>query len=146
MNKNHLLYFLFIAVLASSCSNTRYLPEGELLYTGATLKLEGKEVSNKEKKVLKNELKELSDMLNETKTLFSLRPNMSSNLFEVVKNISNKIDNSLLEIRCEFDENIDSVAIFQNTDKVSSISKLSKIDSTRINLNENKYWGNPAGN
>lgn len=38
----------------------------------------------------------------------------------------------------EFDENIDSVAIFQNTDKVSSISKLSKIDSTRINLNENK--------
>lgn len=38
----------------------------------------------------------------------------------------------------EFDENIDSVAIFQSTNKVSNISKLSKIDSTRINLNENK--------
>lgn len=38
----------------------------------------------------------------------------------------------------EFDENIESVAIFQSTNKVSNISKLSKIDSTRINLNENK--------
>ena len=38
----------------------------------------------------------------------------------------------------EFDENIDSVAIFQSTNKVSNISKLSKIDSTRINLNKNK--------
>lgn len=38
----------------------------------------------------------------------------------------------------EFDENIDSVATFQSTNKVSNISKLSKIDSTRINLNKNK--------
>ena len=37
-----------------------------------------------------------------------------------------------------FDGSIDSVAIFQNTDKISSISKLSKIDSSRINLNKNK--------
>ena len=45
-------------------------------------------------------------MLNETKTLFSLRQNMSSNLLDIVKKISNKVDNSLIEIRYDFDENI----------------------------------------
>ena len=55
---------------------------------------------------IESELKELSDMLNETKTLFSSRQNMSSNLFDIVKNLSNKFDNSLLEIVYDFDENI----------------------------------------
>lgn len=55
---------------------------------------------------IESELRELSDMLNETKTLFSSRQNMSSNLFDIVKNISNKFDNSLLEIVYDFDENI----------------------------------------
>ena len=57
MNKSHLLYFLFLALFAASCSNTKYLPEGELLYTGASVKVEGKEISSKEKKVLKTALK-----------------------------------------------------------------------------------------
>lgn len=55
---------------------------------------------------IESELRELSDMLNETKTLFSSRQNMSSNLFDIVKSISNKFDNSLLEIIYDFDENI----------------------------------------
>ena len=55
---------------------------------------------------IESELKELSDMLNETKTLFSSRQNMSSNLFDIVKSISSKFDNSLLEIVYDFDENI----------------------------------------
>ncbi|WP_066346566.1 PAS domain-containing protein [Aliarcobacter cryaerophilus] len=55
---------------------------------------------------IESELRELSDMLNETKTLFSSRQNMSSNLFDIVKSISNKFDNSLLEIVYDFDENI----------------------------------------
>ena len=55
---------------------------------------------------IESELKELSDMLNETKTLFSSRQNMSSNLFDIVKSLSNKFDNSLLEIIYDFDENI----------------------------------------
>ena len=55
---------------------------------------------------IESELRELSDMLNETKTLFSLRQNMSSNLLDIVKKISNKVDNSLIEIRYDFDENI----------------------------------------
>ena len=48
MNKSHLLYFLFLGWLVSSCSNTRFLPEGELLYTGSKVTVEGKEASKKE--------------------------------------------------------------------------------------------------
>ena len=57
MNKSHLLYFLFLVLFAASCSNTKFLPEGELLYTGATVKVEGKETTKKEKKTLKTALK-----------------------------------------------------------------------------------------
>ena len=53
MNKPHFLYILFLALFTASCSNTRYLPEGELLYTGAKIKIEGNETSNKENKALK---------------------------------------------------------------------------------------------
>ena len=59
MNKSHLLYFIFITLFVASCSNTKYLPEGELLYTGASVKVEGKEVANKEKKALKTALKSI---------------------------------------------------------------------------------------
>jgi outer membrane protein assembly factor BamA len=59
MNKSHLLYFLFLALFAASCSNTKFLPEGELLYIGATVKVEGKEISKKEKKALKTALKNI---------------------------------------------------------------------------------------
>ena len=59
MNKPHFLYILFLALFATSCSNTRYLPEGELLYTGAKVKIEGNETSNKENKALKTALKNI---------------------------------------------------------------------------------------
>lgn len=59
MNKSHLVYFLFLVLFAWSCSNTKYLPEGELLYTGATIKVEGNETSKKEKKALKTALKSI---------------------------------------------------------------------------------------
>ncbi|RTY85638.1 translocation and assembly module lipoprotein TamL [Flavobacterium sp. RSP15] len=59
MNNNHLVSFLFFAILASSCSNTRFLPEGELLYTGAIVTVEGKETSKKENKALKTALGEV---------------------------------------------------------------------------------------
>ena len=59
MNKSHILYFLFLGLFVSSCSNTRLLPEGELLYTGAKVTVEGKEASKKEKKALKTVLKEI---------------------------------------------------------------------------------------
>ena len=42
-----------------SCSTTRYVPDGDALYTGASVKVEGKDISNKEKKKLKEELEAL---------------------------------------------------------------------------------------
>ena len=59
MNNNHLVSFLFFAMLASSCSNTRFLPEGELLYTGAKVTVEGKETAKKENKALRTALEEV---------------------------------------------------------------------------------------
>ena len=75
MNKSHLLYFLFLGWLVSSCCNTRFLPEGELLYTGAKLTVEGKEASKKEKKVLKAALKEVVRP-KPNSTILGLRPKL----------------------------------------------------------------------
>lgn len=57
-NLNKLYIFSIIAFFAS-CSNTRFLPEGELLYTGAKVKVEGDSLSKSEKKELKAQLNEL---------------------------------------------------------------------------------------
>lgn len=59
MNKNNLLYIIFLGILVSSCSNTRFLAEGDLLYTGAKITVEGKDISKKERKALQNALKEV---------------------------------------------------------------------------------------
>jgi outer membrane protein insertion porin family len=59
MNKIRLLYFLFLALFVASCSNTKHLSEGELLYTGAKVKMEENETSKKERKALKAELEKL---------------------------------------------------------------------------------------
>ncbi|TGD59519.1 translocation and assembly module lipoprotein TamL [Flavobacterium humi] len=57
MKTQHRYYFLFLIVLfASSCSSTRYLPEGELLYTGGKVKVIDTAVSRKERKSLQKEL------------------------------------------------------------------------------------------
>lgn len=58
MNRS-LLYLLLLVFFGTSCSNTRYLAEGELLYTGAKIKIEGNETSKKEKLELKSELNKL---------------------------------------------------------------------------------------
>ncbi|SHG17405.1 Outer membrane protein assembly factor BamA [Flavobacterium segetis] len=75
MNKSNLLYFILITILLSSCSNTRFLPDGELLYTGATIKMEGEQTSKKEKKELKTQLKDLVRP-KPNKTLLGLRPKL----------------------------------------------------------------------
>lgn len=59
MKLNHLYCAVFILFLASSCSNTKYLAEGELLYVGGKVKVEGKEISNKERKKLRKESENL---------------------------------------------------------------------------------------
>src|SRR3546814_284884 len=45
-------------VLLSSCSNLKYLPEGEKLYTGAEVHVEGERLTGKERKRLESELSE----------------------------------------------------------------------------------------
>ncbi|MNX24110.1 Outer membrane protein assembly factor BamA [compost metagenome] len=52
-------YLLLLVFFGTSCSNTKYLAEGELLYTGAKIKIEGNETSKKEKLELKSELNKL---------------------------------------------------------------------------------------
>src|SRR5215212_9072316 len=48
---------LFISiVLFASCSNTRHLPPGDALYTGASVKITDKDIATKNKKTLQNEL------------------------------------------------------------------------------------------
>jgi outer membrane protein insertion porin family len=59
MNKTYLLYFLISAMFISSCSNLNYLQEGEMLYTGAKVKIEGNDTLAKEHKQLKTELEKL---------------------------------------------------------------------------------------
>jgi outer membrane protein insertion porin family len=45
--------------LASSCSNTKYLPAGDALYTGAKITIEDKTVSKKKKKAVRKQLAQL---------------------------------------------------------------------------------------
>lgn len=75
MNKSGLLLTLFMALFAVSCSTTRFLPDGELLYTGAKVKVEDTSISKKERKTLKNEL---SDLLRPkpNKKFIGLRPKL----------------------------------------------------------------------
>lgn len=47
-------------LIASSCSNIKYLPAGESLYTGATIKVEDKNVSAKKRKAVRKELEQLT--------------------------------------------------------------------------------------
>lgn len=46
------------AVLISSCSNTKYLNEGEMLFTGAEVKIENDSLPRKERKELKEQLED----------------------------------------------------------------------------------------
>ena len=61
MKKNHkiavkLLVTIGAILVVSSCSNTRFLEEGQQLYTGSKLSVEGDSLSKKEKSDLKSQL------------------------------------------------------------------------------------------
>ncbi|MES2543381.1 MAG: BamA/TamA family outer membrane protein [Bacteroidota bacterium] len=70
-----LYYLVFILFLVSSCSNTKYLPEGELLYFSGKVKVDGKDITRKEKKNLR---RQLTIMLRPkpNKTILGLRPRL----------------------------------------------------------------------
>lgn len=58
--QQHIRQVLFFGTLgfAFSCSNTKYLKEGEMLYTGAEVKIENDSLSKKSKKALRSELED----------------------------------------------------------------------------------------
>ncbi|MFN3968228.1 BamA/TamA family outer membrane protein [Flavobacterium sp.] len=56
---NRYLIIFLLLLLGSSCSNTKRLPEGELLYVGGKVKVIDTTVSRKERKALETELKAL---------------------------------------------------------------------------------------
>ena len=58
--QQHIRQVLFFGTLgfAFSCSNTKYLKEGEMLYTGAEIKIENDSLSKKSTKALKSELED----------------------------------------------------------------------------------------
>lgn len=66
------LGFTFLIV---SCSNTKFLKEGEMLYTGAKIKIDNDSISRKDKKALKSQLEEnLTPKPNST--FLGLRPKL----------------------------------------------------------------------
>ncbi len=80
--KKYLIYrplILLVSVLIfSSCSNTKYLPEGEHLYTGAKVKIDSPdgELSKKKKKKLRGELHDMVRPKPNTTFLGFLRPGL----------------------------------------------------------------------
>ena len=62
MNKRIIYFFLLMGagLVWSGCSNTRHLPANDKLYTGATVKVAGPNLTAREKKVLRSDLEGLT--------------------------------------------------------------------------------------
>ena len=69
-------YILLVAFLATSCSNTKYLPQGELLYVGGKVKVENDSISEKERKNLQGNLQKLIRPI-PNKKILGLRPKLT---------------------------------------------------------------------
>ncbi len=54
------LVFFILIISVVSCSNTRHLPPGDALYTGASVKITDKDISSKMKKTLQDDLAKLT--------------------------------------------------------------------------------------
>ncbi len=52
-----ILFSISTILIISSCNNTRFLEEGQELYTGSSLKIEGDSISKKDKNELEEQLK-----------------------------------------------------------------------------------------
>jgi len=75
MKMKNILYALLALLFVSSCSNTKYLAEGELLYVGASVKVDDKELPKKQRKALKKELEDLTRPI-PNKKILGLRPKL----------------------------------------------------------------------
>ncbi|RNA63415.1 hypothetical protein D1631_16565 [Chryseobacterium nematophagum] len=80
MKNNWQPYFRYIfasawASIILSCSNTKYLKEGQMLYTGATINIKNDTISKKEKKALQSDL-EANLTPKPNSTFLGLRPKL----------------------------------------------------------------------
>ena len=75
MNSKQLLYSVLFLFLLNSCNTYKYVPDGDLLYTGGSVKVEDSLVPRKERKALR---KQMEDMLRPlpNKTFLGLRPKL----------------------------------------------------------------------
>ncbi|HEU0136556.1 MAG TPA: hypothetical protein VFQ50_04640, partial [Flavobacterium sp.] len=70
-----LVYIFIVVLFGASCSNTKYLAEGELLYIGGDVKIEDKEADKKQRKALQAALEGMLRPKPNTKIL-GLRPKL----------------------------------------------------------------------
>ena len=60
MKTKYIKYFIVLSLFfVFGCSNTKYLPEGDLLYTGGSVTVKDSIIKKKERKELENELEDL---------------------------------------------------------------------------------------
>ncbi len=75
MNSKQLLYSILFLFLLNSCNTYKYVPEGDLLYTGGKVKIDDTLVSKKKRKELRKEMNEMLRPL-PYKTFLGLRPKL----------------------------------------------------------------------
>ena len=75
MRTKNICYGLMAMLFAASCSNTKYLADGELLYVGSSVKVDDKTLPKKQRKALEKQLKELPRPV-PNKKILGLRPKL----------------------------------------------------------------------
>lgn len=76
METRHIKYLIVLSLFfAFGCSNTKYLPEGDFLYTGSSVKVKDSVLKKKERKALENEAKDLL-VPKPNKQILGLRPKL----------------------------------------------------------------------
>ena len=75
MNKSTIYYLFFATLFVCGCSNLKYLPEGEALYVGGSVKVEDTTMSKKQRKALESELEPLLRP-KPNASFFGLRPKL----------------------------------------------------------------------
>jgi outer membrane protein assembly factor BamA len=76
MKTKYIKYFIVLSLFfAFGCSNTKYLPEGDLLFTGSSVKVKDSVIKKKDRKALEKELEALLRP-NPNKQILGLRPKL----------------------------------------------------------------------
>jgi outer membrane protein assembly factor BamA len=76
IENQYVKYFVMLSLFfAFGCSNTKYLPEGDLLYTGGSVKVKDSVIKKKDRKALEAEMKDLLRP-KPNKQILGLRPKL----------------------------------------------------------------------